>query len=46
MQDTHAPSKIKKTKDVQDVSSSLVNTASRSPEQGGDGEDVDGTQVE
>jgi hypothetical protein len=44
MSDTPGPSKIKKTKEVQDLDSTSVKTTSISPEQGGDGEDIDGTK--
>jgi hypothetical protein len=46
MQDTPRPSKTKKTDEVQDLSSASVKTASMSPEQGGDGEEIDGTKYE
>jgi hypothetical protein len=45
-QDTPGPSKTKKTDEVQDLSSASVKTASISPEQGGDGEEIDGTETE
>jgi hypothetical protein len=45
-QDTPGPSKTKKTEEVQDLDSTSVKTASISPEQGGDGEEIDGTEAE
>jgi hypothetical protein len=45
-QDTPRPSKTKKTEEVQDLSSASVKTASISPERGGDGEEIDGTEAE
>jgi hypothetical protein len=45
-QDTPGPSKIKKTEEVQDLDSTSMKTASISPEQGGDGEEIDGTEAE
>jgi hypothetical protein len=44
--DTPGPSKIKKTEEVQDLDSASVKTASISLEQGGDGREIDGTEVE
>jgi hypothetical protein len=44
--DTPGPSKTKKNEEAQDVSSTSVKTASISPEQGGDGGEIDGTEVE
>jgi hypothetical protein len=46
VQDTPRPSKTNKTDEVQDLSSASVNTASMSPEKGGDGEEIDGTEAE
>jgi hypothetical protein len=45
-QDAPGPNKTKKTDEVQDLSSALVTTASMSPEQGGDGKEIDGTKYE
>jgi hypothetical protein len=45
-QDTLGPSKTKKIEEVQDLDNSSVNTASISPEKGGDGGEIDGTEVE
>jgi hypothetical protein len=44
--DTPGPSKIKKTKEVQDLDSASVKTASISAEQGGASREIDGTEVE
>jgi hypothetical protein len=44
--DTPGPSKTKKNEEAQDVSSTSVKTASISPEQGGDGGEIDGAEVE
>ena len=44
--DTARPSKIKKTKEVHDLDSASVKTASNSTEEGGDGGELDGTEVE
>jgi hypothetical protein len=44
--DTPRPSKIKKTEEVHDLDSASVKTASISAEQGGDGREIDGTEVE
>jgi hypothetical protein len=44
--DTPGPSKTKKNEEAQDVSSTSAKTASISPEQGGDGREIDGTEVE
>jgi hypothetical protein len=44
--DTPGPSKTKKNEEAQDVSSTSVKTASISPAQGGDGGEIDGTEVE
>jgi hypothetical protein len=46
MKDTPRPSKTKKTAEVQDLSSASVKTTSMSPEQGGDGKEIDGTKSE
>jgi hypothetical protein len=46
MRDTPGPSKSKKIEKVQDLSSALVNIDSTSPEQGGDGEEIDGIEYE
>jgi hypothetical protein len=46
MHDTPGPSKTKKNEEAQDVDSTSVKTASISPEQGGDGREIDGTEVE
>jgi hypothetical protein len=43
--DTPGPSKTKKNEEAQDVHSTSVKTASISPEQGGDDEEIDGTEV-
>jgi hypothetical protein len=45
-QDTPGPSRMKKTEEVQDLDSASVKTASISPEQGGDGGEIDGAEVE
>jgi hypothetical protein len=45
-QDTTRPSKIKKTKEVNDLDNASVKTASISAEQGGDGREIDGVEVE
>jgi hypothetical protein len=44
--DTPGPSKIKKTEEVHDLDNASVKTASISAEQGGDGGEIDGTEVE
>jgi hypothetical protein len=44
--DTPGPSKTKKNEESQDVSSTSAKTASISPEQGGYGGEIDGTEVE
>jgi heme-binding NEAT domain protein len=44
--DTAGPSKIKKTKEVHDLDNASVKTASISAEEGGDGGELDGTEVE
>jgi hypothetical protein len=44
--DTLGPSKIKKTEEVQDLDSVSVKIASISAEQGGDGREIDGVEVE
>jgi hypothetical protein len=41
--DTLGPSKTKTIEEAQDISITLVKTASLSPEQGGDGEEIGGT---
>jgi hypothetical protein len=46
MHDTPEPSKMKKNEDTQDVSNTSAKTTSISPEQGGDGGEIDGTEVE
>jgi hypothetical protein len=46
MQDTPGPSRTKKTEEVQGLDSASVKTASISPEQGGDGEELDDKEVE
>jgi hypothetical protein len=43
---TAVPSKIKKTKEGQDINNTSAKTTSISPEQGGDGEELDGAEVE
>jgi hypothetical protein len=45
-QDTPGPSKIKKTEEVHDLDNASMKTASISVEQGGDGGEIDGTEVE
>jgi hypothetical protein len=45
-QDMPRPSKTKKTDELQDLSSASVNIASMSLEKGGDGEEIDGPEVE
>jgi hypothetical protein len=45
-QDTPGPSKTKKPEEVQDVDNTSMKTASISPEQGGDGEEIDGMEAE
>jgi hypothetical protein len=44
-QDTPGPSKTKKNEDAQDVNNTSAKTASISPEQGGDGEELDGIEL-
>jgi hypothetical protein len=44
--DTPGPSKTKKNEEAQDVHNTLAKTAFISPEQGGDDEEIDGTEVE
>jgi hypothetical protein len=44
--DTPGPSKTKKNEEAQDINSTSAKTASISPEQGGDGGEIDGTEVE
>jgi hypothetical protein len=44
--DTPGPSKIKKTEEVHDLDNASVKTASISAEQGGDGREIDGAEVE
>jgi hypothetical protein len=44
--DTPGPNKTKKNEEAQDVSSTSVKTASISLVQGGDGKEIDGTEVE
>jgi hypothetical protein len=46
VQDTPGPSRTKKTEEVQDLDSASAKTASISPEQGGDGGEIDGAEVE
>jgi hypothetical protein len=46
MHDTPRPSKTKKTGEVQEIDSASMKTASISPEQGGDGEELDEKEVE
>jgi hypothetical protein len=46
MPDTPGPSKTKKDDEVQDIHSTSTNTTSISPAQGGDGEELGGTEVE
>jgi hypothetical protein len=46
VQDTPGPNKKKKTDEVQDLSSASVKTYSMSPEKGGDGEEINGTEDE
>jgi hypothetical protein len=43
-QDTPGPRKIKKTDEVQYLSSASMKISSMSPDQGGDGEEIDGTK--
>jgi hypothetical protein len=44
--DTPEPINIKKIEEVHDLDSASANTASISPEQGGDGEEIDFIEVE
>jgi hypothetical protein len=46
VQDTPGPSRTKKTEEVQEIDSASVKTASISPEQGGDGEELNDKEVE
>ena len=46
MHDTPWPSKTKKNEEAQYVSSTSLKTASISPEQGGDGGEIDGVEFE
>jgi hypothetical protein len=46
MQDTPGPSRMKKTEEAQDLDRASMKTASISPEQGGDGREIDGIEVE
>jgi hypothetical protein len=46
MPDTPGPSKMKKNDEVHDVHSASVETSSTSPEQGDDGGELGGTEVE
>jgi hypothetical protein len=45
-QDTPGPSKTKKTEEVQEIDIASMKTASISPEQGGDGEELNDKEVE
>jgi uncharacterized sporulation protein YeaH/YhbH (DUF444 family) len=44
--DTPGPSKTKKAEEVHDVDNASVRTASISPDEGGDGEEVEGTDTQ
>jgi hypothetical protein len=44
--DTPGPSKTKKPEEVHDVDSASVRTASITPDEGGDGEEIEGTEIE
>jgi hypothetical protein len=46
VQDTPRPSRMKKIEEVQDLDSASMKNASISPEQGGDGGEIDGAEVE
>jgi hypothetical protein len=46
VKDTPEPRKTKKTDEVQDLSSASVKNSSMSPNKGGDGEEIDGTEAE
>ena len=46
MLDTPEPSRTKKDDEVEDVPSTSTKTASISPAQGGDGDELGGTEVE
>jgi hypothetical protein len=46
MKDTPEPSKIKNPEEVHDVDNTFVRTASISPDGGGDGEDIEGAEIE
>jgi hypothetical protein len=45
-QDTPGPSKTKKPAEVQDIDNTSVRTASISPDEGGDGEEIEGAEIE
>jgi hypothetical protein len=45
-QDTPGPSKTKKPEEVHDVDSASVRTASITPDEGDDGEEIEGTEIE
>jgi hypothetical protein len=45
-QDTPRPSKTKKPEEVHDVDNTSVRTASISPDEGGDGEEIEGAEIE
>jgi len=44
--DTPGPSNIKKTEEVHDLDNASMKTTSISVDQGGDGEEIDGSEVE
>jgi hypothetical protein len=46
VQDTPRPSKMKKLEEVHDVDNTSVRTASISPDEGGDGEEIKGAEIE
>jgi hypothetical protein len=45
-QNTPGPSKMKKPEEVHDVDKTFVRTASISPDEGGDGEEMEGAYIE
>jgi hypothetical protein len=44
--DTPGPSKMKKPVEVQDIDSTYVRIVSISPDEGGDGEEIEGAEIE
>ena len=46
MLDTLGPSKTKKAEEVHDVENASIRTASISPDEGGDGEEVEGKDMQ